>query len=108
MSSDCQIRGDALPPLRGWQYDELHGILGDDLPIFPGLGHFWAKEVTRDRASSGQGSQRVPPGFERVQSSDRVGDFAVGNGKSAADPAPVNAAKGSRGSSAFDAGTRRQ
>src|SRR5579863_1304651 len=107
MSSDCQITGRALPPPRGWQYDERHGFLGDDLPVFSGFGHFWAKEAAGDRASSGQGSQRVPPGFERVQSSDRVGDFAVGNGKSSADSAPVRTPDGNGGRTAGDAGIRR-
>ena len=64
-----------------------HELLRNNLSFLPGADYFWAEEVARNCPPGGEGAQRIPAGFERVQVADRAGDRAPGSGEYAEDGA---------------------
>ncbi len=72
----CQIGvSPALPLFLFRQYDEAHELFRDDLPFRAGPHHLRAQEVAGDRAPGREVHERVQAGFERVQGTNRAGDF---------------------------------
>src|SRR5580698_3603137 len=58
-----------------------HELLRDNLSFLSGADHLRAQEVARNCPPGGEGAQRVPAGFERVQVADRAGDRTPRSGE---------------------------